>query len=221
MALARASEPRAAPSPEQARHVLSQMPNRTAREKRNRALIGLLMVTGIRDGALITLRVKHIDLIERRVWQPPREVDTKRRKRIVTYFSRGFDEAEIAIEEWIQYQRQTLLRGSDAPLFPSTLNGIGENGGFKAVGLNETGWSSASPVRRIVREAFEGAGVEYFGPHAFRHMLAREATKGGASVEEVLAVSQNLGHSDILTTLRSYGQLNEDRVKALIRGSTG
>ena len=217
-ALARASEPRPAPTPEQARYVLSQMPNQTAIEKRNRALIGLLTLTGIRDGALITLRVKHIDLVERCVWQPPREVDTKFRKRITTYFTRGYDEAEEAVEEWVNYQRDALLRGNDAPLFPSTRNGTGENGGFVAVGLTHTAWTSASPVRRIVREAFESAGVEYFGPHAFRHMLAREVTMGGGSVEEVLAISQNIGHSDVLTTLRSYGQLGDDRVKALIRG---
>jgi len=42
-----------------------------------------------------------------------------------------------------------------------------------------------------------------FGPHAFAHMLARHATKDAASVAEIVASSQNPGHTDALTTLPS------------------
>ena len=74
------------------------------------------------------------------------------------------------------------------------------------------------PVRKIVNGAFTAANLPAFGPHAFRHMLARHATRTCTSVAELVATSQNLGHTDVLTTLRSYGQIDRDRMRALITG---
>ncbi|MEL6337776.1 MAG: site-specific integrase, partial [Pseudomonadota bacterium] len=56
------------------------------------------------------------------------------------------------------------------------------------------------------------------GPHAFRHMLARHAVKTSRSVEAFVAASQNLGHIDVLTTLRRYGQLSRERQRKLVTG---
>lgn len=55
---------------------------------------------------------------------------------------------------------------------------------------------------------------------SFRHMLARRATKD-CTVPELVAMAQNLGHTDVLTTLRSYGQLSRERQHALITGESG
>ena len=52
-------------------------------------------------------------------------------------------------------------------------------------------------------------------------MLARHATRTCTSVAELVATSQNLGHTDVLTTLRSYGQIDRDRMRALITGESG
>lgn len=51
-------------------------------------------------------------------------------------------------------------------------------------------------------------------------MLARRATKD-CTVPEPVAMAQNLGHSDVLTTLRSYGQISRERQRALITGESG
>lgn len=219
-AIARAHDPRPAPTPEQARHALAQMPDGGVLEKRDRAVFALLILTAVRDGALITLRLKHVDLCERSVWQNAKEVETKFGKSIRTFFQPGFDGAESALSEWVRHQRETLLRGDDDPLFPKTEMGIGETGGFRAVGVARGFWSTAAPVRSIVRLAFEKSGVQPFGPHSFRHMHARAALKSGASVEQLWAVSQNLGHSSMLTTLGSYGRLPEDRRRELILGGS-
>ncbi|MEO9515806.1 MAG: hypothetical protein ABJH45_10820 [Paracoccaceae bacterium] len=74
-------------------------------------------------------------------------------------------------------------------------------------------------MRKIVCSAFEAAGVPNYGPHAFRHMLARHAAKNASSVAELVATSQNLGHTDVLTTLRSYGQISRDEQRKLITGA--
>ncbi len=95
------------------------------------------------------------------------------------------------------------------------------NTGFQAEGFERRPWKSTEPVRKIVNGAFAVAGFPAFGPHAFRHMLVRQAAKNCTSVAELVATSQNLGHTDVLTTLRSYGQISRERQRALITGEFG
>lgn len=52
----------------------------------------------------------------------------------------------------------------------------------------------------------------------FRHMLAPHAAKNCDSLAELVATSQNLGHTDALTTLRSYGQISRDDQRRLVTG---
>lgn len=58
------------PSLEQVRAVLERMPAGTDIEKRDRALIAFLILTGARDGALITFKMKHLDVSAERLEQP-------------------------------------------------------------------------------------------------------------------------------------------------------
>ena len=215
---ARAAPQKPAPSVAQAKRALSLMPEQTIIERRNKAIVSLLCLTGIRVGALISLRVKHIDLSEKSVTQNPREVATKFGKPIDTFLARDFEEAERTLSEWVAYLNETALFNPDDPLFPATDVTVGPNGGFQANGLKRRFWKTTEPVRRIVKEAFEAANIPNYGPHSFRHMLARHAVATTESVEELVAAAQNLGHTDILTTLRSYGQVSRTRQKELIRG---
>lgn len=52
-------------------------------------------------------------------------------------------------------------------------------------------------------------------------MLARHAAKNCTSVVEIVATSQNLDHTDILKTLRNYGQIDRDRMREHITGALG
>lgn len=150
--------------------------------------------------------------------QNPREVATKFGKRIDTFFAKGFPEAETALRVWITHLEDEALYGPDDPLFPATAIAPHTNTGFVAEGFDRRPWKSTEPVRKIVNTAFQAAKLGSFGPHAFRHMLARHAAKTCTSVAEIVATAQNLGHSDVLTTLRSYGQISRERQRALITG---
>lgn len=217
-AAARAATSRPAPSVKQAKRALSLMPSDTPREKRDKAVFALLCLTGIRVAALTSLRLKHVDLAEKSVTQNPREVATKFGKSIDTFFAKGFAEAEAALADWIAYLEDVALYGPDDPLFPATAIAPQSNTGFVAEGFTRRAWKSTEPARKIVNNAFMAVDLPPFGPHAFRHTLARHATKTCTSVAELVATSQNLGHTDVLTTLRSYGQISRERQRALITG---
>jgi len=216
---ARAAPPRPAPSINQAQHALGLMPSTTPHQKRDKAVFALLCLTGIRVAALASLKVKHVDLHEKSVTQNPREVATKFGRPIDTFFAKGFSEAEEALDDWLTYLDHTALYGPDDPLFPTTAIKASMGKGFSVAGFHRNHWKSTEPIRKIVKQAFEAANLPNYGPHAFRHMLARHVAKNCVSVAELIATSQNLGHTDVLTTLRSYGQISRDEQRRLITGN--
>jgi len=217
--LARAGDKRPSPSLEQVQHLLATMPSQTVLEKRDRAMVAFLILTGIRDGALVTLRLKHVDLIARCIRQDAREVRTKFAKSMKTFFFPVCPEAEQIFVQWVKMLREEMLYGPDDPLFPRTKVALGPTGGVEAVGLDRLGWSGAGAVRKIVGAAFAKAGMHAYGPHSFRHLLARLGEETSGSIEAFKAWSENLGHDDMLTTLTSYGQVSDSRRRELLQKS--
>ena len=216
IATARRDKP--VPTLEQVHHVIATMPHGTDIERRNRALIAFTLLTGARDGALASLKLKHVNLGDGRLDQDARDVNTKFSKTFSTWFFPVGGEALAIVTDWIAHLRGPLLRGDGDALFPSTKRGIGADGRFISVGLERFGWSTSEPVRRIFRNAFEGAGLPYFPPHSFRHMLALHGEVTCQTPEQFKAWSQNLGHGDVLTTFTSYGTVPAHRQGEVIRG---
>src|SRR5215813_10341706 len=62
--IAKAPQPRPIPTPEQIERVLRTMPTVSDIERRNRALVAFTWLTGIRDGALASLKLKHVNVAE-------------------------------------------------------------------------------------------------------------------------------------------------------------
>jgi integrase len=215
---ARAAPPRPAPSVNQAKRALSLMPETKPVDLRDKAVFALLCLTGVRVAALVSLRVKHVDLKEKSVTQNPREVATKFGKSIDSFFAKGFEEAKQALAIWLKHLDEVELYGPDDPLFPSTALLAKSNAGFEANGFDRRHWKTTEPVRKIVKRAFDIAGQPNYGPHSFRHMLARHAVDTSQSVAEIVANSQNLGHSGVLITLQSYGQVSRERQRQLVTG---
>ncbi len=205
------------PSMEQALHAFRQMPDESDIEKRDKALFAFLLVTGVRDGAAASLRLKHVDSVERRVVQDAREVMTKASKTIFTTFF-PVDAALVAcVLEWVRFLREDRLFGPDDPLFPKTKIGLGASRRFQSLGLAREPWSNASAIRKIVGDAFEAAGIQRFGPHAFRKTLVQLGERICKTPEEFKAWSQNLGHEQVLTTFTSYGAVSRQRQGEIIR----
>ncbi|MFD2780822.1 tyrosine-type recombinase/integrase [Novosphingobium pokkalii] len=206
------------PSLEQVHHVLAVMPCATDIEKRNRALVAFALLTGARDGALASFRLKHVDLQEGRVDQDARDVQTKASKTFSTWFFPVGGNALEIVRDWCTHLRTALLWGDEDPLFPATRIALGESGGFVAAGLRRDGWTNAGPVRKIFADAFASAGLPYFNPHSFRDTLVQLGERVCPNIEAFKAWSQNLGHARAMTTLTSYGTLAPHRQAELIRG---
>jgi integrase len=205
------------PTLEQAKHVIGLMPSGTAIELRDRALIAFTLLTGARDSAIASMKLKHIDLVTGCVNQDAREVKTKFSKTFTTYFFPVGDEIRQIVVDWVGLLRGDMLWGNDDPLFPATRIEVGASRHFEAVGLERAHWSSAARIRTIFRDAFTRAALPYFNPHSFRNTLVRLGQEVCKTPEEFKAWSQNLGHEKVLTTFLSYGQVESPRQGQIIR----
>jgi integrase len=206
-----------APTLEQVRRVIETMPVRTEIERRDRTLIAFTLLTGARDSAIASMKLKHVDLSANSVYQDAREVKTKFSKSFNTFFFPVGDEIRRIVADWVRFLREEKLWGNDDPLFPATHIALGATRQFEASGLERSHWSTASPIRTIFREAFKLAGLPYFNPHSFRNTLVRLGEERCKSPEEFKAWSQNLGHEHVLTTFLSYGAVASDRQGEILR----
>jgi integrase len=206
------------PSLEQVQHVIRTMPAADDLQLRDRAVVAFILLTGARDGAAASLKLKHLDLMEGCVVQDAREVATKFGKTFTTWFFPVGDDIRRIVEEWAGHLREKLLWGPDDPLFPATRMEVGTDGLFRPAGLERRQWASADPIRLIFRRAFAAAGLPYFPPHRLRDTLARLGETRCPNPEAFKAWSQNLGHSGVLTTFTSYGAVAGARQAAIIRG---
>lgn len=215
--IATAKREQTGPTLEQAKSAISKMPAASHIERRNRALVAFTLLTGARDSAIASMKLKHIDLVAGCVHQDAREVKTKFSKTFTTYFFPVGEEVLQIVVEWVRFLKEELLWGNDDPLFPATRVVSGATRQFEAAGLARAGWSSAAPIRTIFREAFVHAGLPYFNPHSFRNTLVRLGETVCQTPEDFKAWSQNLGHEKVLTTFLSYGQVASPRQGQIIR----
>jgi integrase/recombinase XerD len=211
---------KAYPTLQMVEKAVAAMPSETAIERRDRALIAFTAITGIRDGALVTLKLKHFDEMRKLVLQDPREVSTKFSKRIDTFLFQLNDGFEDIFIDWVSYLRNDELFGDNDPLFPKTRMGQDDDRCFKADGLSREHWANATPVRKVFKDAFRRVGLPEFTPHRFRNMIVSEMYRRGLPVATFKAWSQNLGHEGAMTTLTSYGKIRLEEQGRLVRQRT-
>lgn len=198
--------------------VLRAMPAATGIERRDRAVVAFILLTGARDRAVASLKLKHLDIAKATLFQDAREVRTKRGKTIVTAFFPVGDEPLQIVTDWVAYLRTELHFGPDDPLFPATQVALDGNRQFAPTGLSRGQWTTSAPIRKLFRAAFKRARLPYHNPHSFRSTLARLGEQVCRTPEDFKAWSQNLGHSGVLTTFSAYGKVSEHRQCEIIAG---
>lgn len=212
------------PTFEEILQVLESIKGNTEVEKRDRAIIALTLLTGGRISAIASLRMKCFDRRGLVLEQDPASgVKTKFSKLITTALFPLPDEKPLAyFLEWFDYLEKVRKFSPSEPLFPATKREQGEeNVSYYSTGTVEpVFWSNASSARKVFEKRFKGAGVPYFHPHTFRHLIVKEFIKARLTEEEKKAISQNLGHEDVGTTFGSYGygKLPLDKQIEAVRG---
>ena len=204
------------PSMEMARHAFSYMPEASDLDRRNKALFAFLMLTGTRDGAVASLRLKHINIIDGCVYQDARDVKTKNAKTFTTYFLPVDPEYLACFTNWVNHMKRELLFGPNDALFPpAKIKPI--DGAFKVVGFEREIYKNANAIRAVIKEAFIRADLPAFTPHAFRKTLVKWADTRYQTREAFKAFSQNIGHTSVVTTISAYCPVSLEQQRDLIK----
>ena len=217
-AIARAPRPMQIPTIEQIGSMIAAMPATSPVERRNRALVAITIVSGARDNATASIRLKHLDLDDRQLFQDAREMRTKFGKTFPTWFFPVGEDFVTIIADWRHELEQVHGFGPGDPLFPQTEVAFGTGGEVLPPRLKRECWANADPVRKVFKDACALAGLPDFKPHSFRHTLAQLGSHLCTTPAEYKAWSQNLGHDSVLVTLTSYGTLPGYTQRELIVG---
>lgn len=215
--IALARRPRPTPSLALIMTALRAMPSHTIVARRDRALMSFILLTGCRDRAAVSVKLKHVSLQDRCVHLDAREVKTKFAKTITTFFFPVGEEPLAHLVDWIGELVSDHEWKPDDPLFPATRVAPRDDELFGAAGIERRHWSNADPVRRIFKEAFARAKLPFHQPHSFRNTLTRLGQERCKTAEQFKAWSQNFGHEHVMTTLVSYGQVEEYRQGEIIK----
>lgn len=195
------------PTLEEFKKIIESIEVKSEIDNRDRAMICLTLITGIRISALISLKMKSFDKKNKLFDQNPADgVKTKNSKRIpTTFFPIGWDNAELYFIEWYEYLESKGFQSED-PIFPSTLNLVSsENHSYSKEFISKEFWSGTNGARKIFEKRCKNADLHYFNPHSLRHAVVNILSKIRLTEEEKKAISLNLGHANIGTTFGSYG----------------
>lgn len=205
------------PSMQQATHAFQAMPFETEFDKRDKALFAFFMLTGARDGAVASLRLKHVNVELGHVFQDAREVKTKNAKMIhCQFFPVGAAYREYFVA-YVTYLRDVKLFGPDDTLFPKARVGVVEGQGFTNLGLSREPYANAAKLNTIIKGAFAAVQMPQYTPHSFRKTLTHLGSELTKTPEEFKAWSMNLGHENVATTINSYLPVTTERQMDLIR----
>ncbi|WP_300030669.1 site-specific integrase [uncultured Roseobacter sp.] len=205
------------PTVKAAAHAFHAMPNRTAFEKRDKALFAFFMLTGARVGAVASLRIKHVNLARGHVFQDARVVNTKAAKTINTYFFPVEAAYLDCLTAWLTFLNDEMLRGPEDALFPKAQVPVVKGKGFSDPVLTREPYATTSKLNEIIRTAFSNVQLHPYTPHSFRKTLAMEMDRFCDTMEERKAWSMNLGHEKLAVTVGSYMQVNGQRQEELMR----
>ena len=209
------------PSMQQAAHAFQAMPFETAFQKRDKALFAFFMLTGARDGAVASLKLKHVNVDLGHVFQDAREVKTKAAKTIHCQFFPVDPAYRDCFQAYVTYLREVEMFGPADALFPKAEVKPVKGRGFTNLGLARKGYSNAAKLNTIIKGAFATVQMPQFTPHAFRKTLTELGDVLCQNWTQRKAWSLNLGHENEATTVNSYLPMTTQGQLETIRDMAG
>lgn len=187
--------------------IIAASPARTITERRARAALVFLFLSGMRIGAFVTLPLRAVNISERKIIQySSLGVRTKNNKNAITYLL-DIPELLAVVQEWDDEIR-TILPPSGywfAPLSPET--GEIDN---TVVSVGE---HRSTLARRGMKEYQNSVGLSYHSPHKFRHGFVQYGAAHSRNIAEYKAVSMNVMHSSMKITDEFYSNLDDGEIK--------
>ena len=186
---------------------IAACPVHTLFERRTRAALVFLYLSGMRIGAFVSLPIQAVDIPNRVVNQfPSLGVRTKNGKFGTTYLL-DIPELLKVVQEWDNEIRSILPPNGFwfTPL--SSQNGqINPN-------VLEIGGNRISLARRNFKAWLEQEGLPYHTPHKFRHGHIHYGLARSKDIADFKAVSMNAMHSSMEITDQFYSVLHDEDVK--------
>ena len=195
---------------------IRQMPNSTIIQQRNKAIISLNALCGLRISEIRTVKIKNLIQEEGKyfIYVNPKDMVVKGAKLRNANFMNLPQDIIDNIINWKDYLLKQGFQNKD-PLFPIIPSNFNQYNLLES-NLKAQEIKSNTTIRNIFEKAFTTAGCEYINPHNFRHTIIRFAEK--QTPEFLNAVRQSLGHKSINTTLQSYGELSQYEQRNRISG---
>lgn len=213
---AHAQRPVHFPTPKAAHHAFQGMATQTEVQRRDKAVFAFVMITGARGAAVASLRLKHINLVDGFVYQDGREVDTKAKKTITTFFFPMHPDYLAYFTEWVNYLRDAKFFGAEDALFPKPEQRM-VDGKFVYDHLSRDPYADSSHVNAVFRGAFAQVQMHPYTPHSIRKTLGQEMSDRRLPLDAQKAWSQNLGHENFTTTVSSYLPVSQQEQGKLIK----
>jgi integrase len=214
---AHAQRPVEFPSTQAAYHAFQGMSEQAEMQRRDKAIFAFLMITGARDGAVASLRLKHINLVDGFVYQDGREVRTKGRKTIKTWFFPMHPDYLACFTAWVNYLRNDKMFGPEDALFPKPERRL-VNGKFTFDALSRKTYATGAKINEVFKAAFVQVQLHPYGAHSVRKTLGQELSDRNLPLDAQKAWSQNLGHEKFITTVSNYLPVSDQQQGALIKG---
>lgn len=220
-----AIQPRSVECPEvdEVKKAVENIKGDTEIEMRDKALFSLAVLTGARIEAIMTLPMKSFNRAGLILYQDPSlGVKTKKSKNITSVLIPFFYKETLDyFLQWYDYlEKQKGFKPED-PIFPATKieNGTDNISYYNTGKVEPVFLKSQTALRKIFEKRFINAGVKYYHPHTFRHLLVKQISKLPLNEEQKKAFSQNFGHEHTGTTFGSYGygKIETDRQIEVIR----
>ena len=188
---------------------LVNVPAITSSERRIRAGVAFLFLSGMRITAFLSMPIQAFNVQEWSVSQLPElGVKTKNSKAAITYLL-NIPTLRSVVAEWDQEVRGTLP--ATANWYP-VLDPWGNVQDRKRNTVN-----SRVEFRKALILLCKKAGIPYLSAHKFRHGHAVHALKKATSMAQMKAISQNLMHSNMGITDGIYGRLVNNDVKDILQ----
>ncbi|MEO4045078.1 site-specific integrase [Hoeflea sp. CAU 1731] len=197
------------------KQVLAQMEGSSLVDRRNRAIVSVFLLTGLRINSVASVLLKLVDLECRCINADATQMRMKGDRSEKVFFVPIDALAEKYFIEWVEELR-SLSFPEESALFPKTPTLQAIRNGAVPASVDFSVWKGPKQVRKVFKDAFDQAGVDYAIPHNVRKSIVAHYFSFGLTPEEILALSANLAHISLDTTIKSYAKPTDERRRHLI-----